>query len=125
MDLQSTLIRAEALFRRFQRTVEAVDKKNNFPAPSTRQRKSITPSSPTSPKSPSSTSSSRPQQNGASAEASGVDKGKRPASQQGAAAGDGTEKEKVISPELRNLLSRKVEKLEKSEIVKHGGGVGT
>jgi hypothetical protein len=26
------------LFRRFQRTVEAIDKKDNFPAPSVRQR---------------------------------------------------------------------------------------
>ncbi|KAL5624572.1 hypothetical protein BROUX41_004632 [Berkeleyomyces rouxiae] len=34
MDLESTLIRAESLFRKFQRMVEAVDKKNNFPLPS-------------------------------------------------------------------------------------------
>ncbi|CAK7199234.1 GTPase activating protein [Sporothrix eucalyptigena] len=33
MDLESTMIRAEALFRRFQRLVEAVDKQHNFPAP--------------------------------------------------------------------------------------------
>ncbi|KAH7318313.1 putative GTPase activating protein [Stachybotrys elegans] len=33
MDLESTLIRAEALFNKFQRIVEAVDKKDNFPAP--------------------------------------------------------------------------------------------
>lgn len=33
IDLESMLIRAEALFRRFQRLVEAVDKQNNFPAP--------------------------------------------------------------------------------------------
>ncbi|KKA26607.1 hypothetical protein TD95_003417 [Thielaviopsis punctulata] len=31
MDLDSTLIRAESLFRKFQRMVEAVDKKHNFP----------------------------------------------------------------------------------------------
>ncbi|KAI9841934.1 MAG: GTPase activating protein [Thelocarpon superellum] len=36
IDLQQTLIRAEALFRRFQRTVEAIDKSQNFPAPSVR-----------------------------------------------------------------------------------------
>ncbi len=36
IDLESTLIRAEALFRRFQRLVEAVDKQNNFPAPRTK-----------------------------------------------------------------------------------------
>jgi len=41
------------------------------------------------------------------------------------AQGIGAEKEKVISPELRNLLSRKVEKLDKAEVRAHGGGVGT
>ena len=34
------------------------------------------------------------------------------------------QKEKVISPELRGLLSRKVEKLDKTQVVEHGGGVG-
>jgi len=39
IDLPSTLARAEQLFRRFQRTVEAVDRKNAFPVPSNvRQR---------------------------------------------------------------------------------------
>ncbi|PHH52732.1 GTPase-activating protein GYP7 [Ceratocystis fimbriata CBS 114723] len=33
MDLESTLIRAESLFRKFQRMVEAVDKKDSFPLP--------------------------------------------------------------------------------------------
>ena len=33
IDLQSTMARAEALFRRFQRMVEAIDKKSNFPVP--------------------------------------------------------------------------------------------
>ena len=33
MDLEATMVRAEALFRRFQRLVEAVDKQHNFPAP--------------------------------------------------------------------------------------------
>lgn len=33
MDLESTLMRAEALFRKFQRLVEAIDKKQNFPPP--------------------------------------------------------------------------------------------
>jgi hypothetical protein len=40
MDLESTLVRAESLFKRFQRTVETIDKKGNFPsAPQARQRK--------------------------------------------------------------------------------------
>ncbi|KAF4586033.1 Rab-GAP/TBC domain protein [Ophiocordyceps camponoti-floridani] len=33
MDLESTLLRAESLFRRFQRLVDAMDKRDNFPAP--------------------------------------------------------------------------------------------
>jgi hypothetical protein len=31
----------------------------------------------------------------------------------------------VISPELRKLLSRQVEKLGKEEVKEHGGGVGS
>jgi hypothetical protein len=54
---------------------------------------------------------------------SGVDKGKLNTGD-AVAKGIGAQNEKVISPELRNLLSRKIEKLDKSEIVKHGGGVG-
>jgi hypothetical protein len=34
IDLHITLVQAEALFRRFRRTVEAVDRKHAFPAPS-------------------------------------------------------------------------------------------
>jgi hypothetical protein len=42
IDMHTTLVQAEALFRRFRRTVEAVDRKHAFPAPSgatLRQRK--------------------------------------------------------------------------------------
>ncbi len=42
IDLHTTLVQAEALFRRFSRTVEAIDRKHAFPAPSgatLRQRK--------------------------------------------------------------------------------------
>lgn len=87
MDLDSTIIRAESLFRRFQRTVETIDKQGNFPsAPQARNRKPL----PTSPGSPSA---------GPSAVASGTDKGKQSVS---------PGEVKVISPELRSLLSRKV-----------------
>jgi len=41
IDLSSTMLRAEALFRRFQRTVEAIDRKDHFPTPTLRQRKQI------------------------------------------------------------------------------------
>jgi hypothetical protein len=107
IDLQSTLIRAESLFRRFQRTVEAVDKKNNFPAPSVRQRKPIAADAAGSPGS----------------SATGADAGKRNSIGNAVAQGIGAEKQKVISPELRGLLSRKVIVLDKNEVVQHGGGV--
>ncbi|KAF2710718.1 RabGAP/TBC [Pleomassaria siparia CBS 279.74] len=104
MDLESTLIRAESLFQRFQRTVDTIDKKDNFPsAPQARQRKSIA-SPPTS-----------PGPSGTRASSSGVDKGKQ---------GPSGEETRVISPELRALLSRKVEVVEKKDVVKQGGGIG-
>jgi TBC1 domain family member 15 len=34
IDLDVTLVKAEALFKKFQRTVEAIDRKTSFPAPS-------------------------------------------------------------------------------------------
>ncbi|KAL9035036.1 MAG: hypothetical protein Q9180_005072 [Flavoplaca navasiana] len=111
IDLPSTLLRAQHLFRRFQRTVEAIDRKQSFPAPSTvRQRKSTTsdnsPSSNTKGKTPSNT------------------KGKPVTATTSNDIPDKLEVEtKVISPELRSLLSRKVEKLDKSTVVEHGGGV--
>ena len=99
------MITAERLFRRFQRTVETIDKKDNFPAPSIRQRKSPA----TDPKSPTDV-----------AESSGAE-----ANLAGKAVAKPTEAEieRIITPELRNLLSRKVEVLKKEEVVKHGGGV--
>lgn len=105
IDLQSTLTRAEALFRRFQRTVEAVDRKDNFPTPSNvRQRKPQLPV---------------PGPSNAGASTGNNARG------QAVAASPTTEREKVISPELRQLLSRKVEKLDKSEVKEHGGGVAS
>jgi hypothetical protein len=106
MDMESTLVRAESLFRRFQRTVEMIDKKGNFPsAPQAKQRKPIaSPDSSTTPSNP------------AQVATSATDKGKQPM---------GEAETRVISPELRALLSRKVEKLNKEELVKSGGGVGS
>ena len=109
IDLQSTLLRAQSLFRRFQRTVEAIDKRNNFPTPALRQRKPDTGKSPASP-SPNS-----------SAAVSGTDR-RRPISCSGI--DEDNSKEKIISPELRQLLSRKVEVLDKKDVAEHGGGVG-
>lgn len=104
IDLPSTLVRAETLFRRFQRSVEAIDKKQNFPAPTVRQRKPV--------------ETEPGKQNAAT---TGADAG--PSTGKAVAQGIGAEKEKVISPELRMLLSRKVVVLEKAAVVESGGGV--
>lgn len=135
IDLQTTLINAETLFRRFQRTVDAIDKKDTFPAPSSmRQRKptAMSPSSPSSPPPPTPSSdpnapapldgpaksaSSRTgssQNNSADSPAtSGADVGNRQVGGRSEAAkGKEREKEQVISPELRRLLSREVVRIE-------------
>lgn len=107
MDLESTLVRAESLFKRFQRTVETIDKKGNFPsAPQARQRK---PATGVAGGSGSSTSTNQ-------ATTSGTDKGKQ--------VGGDEQEARVISPELRALLSRKVEKLDKDKTSEQGNGVG-
>ncbi|KAK3378049.1 rab-GTPase-TBC domain-containing protein [Podospora didyma] len=105
MDLDSTLTRAEALFRRFHRLVEAVDKKDNFPAPKLRQ-----PSSP----SPSTTTLSHSTPAGPS---SGP-----PTSPRGGTGITPEKASKVITPELRRLLSRTVEVLPRKEVAKKGDG---
>lgn len=143
LDLESTLIRAEALFRRFQRTVEAIDKKSNFPAPKLRQRKlglaiaaaaarSITPST-----SPSQDSEVGASTSGADTRVSNevpvtVNKGVQNKSKGKDAVNnkDGRESEeleeqapKIVSPELRELLSRKVEILPRKIVRKEGEGL--
>ena len=113
MDLESTLVRAESLFKRFQRTVETIDKKGNFPsAPQARQRKQAAAlvAGPGPKLGPSSSSSNE------QAATSGIDKGKQ--------VDEADQEARVISPELRALLSRQVEKLDKSTVIEHGGGVG-
>lgn len=93
IDLESTLIRAEYLFRRFQRLIEAIDKKKIFPAPRMR---------PTLSGQTSTASSSSPESQRVN--------GKAP-----------EKAKKTISPELRKLLSRNVEVLPKKVIHKSGG----
>lgn len=111
MDLESTLVRAESLFKRFQRTVETIDKKGNFPsAPEARNRK-LKAALVAGPGAPITDSNSQ-----AEASSSGTDQGKQ--------AGDDGDA-KVISSELRALLSRKIEKLDKQQVAEHGGGVGS
>jgi TBC1 domain family member 15 len=119
IDLASTLVRAEGLFRRFEKTVEAVDKKSHFPAPSggPKQRRVVGPDC----RSPSRGEAVAPipvTTAGAASISSTSSAGMgRPPSQIGAAVakGSGAEKEQVISPEMRALLSRKVVVLDEEE----------
>jgi TBC1 domain family member 15 len=99
MDLDSTLIRAEVLFRRFQRFVEAIDKKENFPQP--RRQPTETPES-----------------NSASAA-----DGSSPAPNTGKAL-EPAQVTRVITPELRKLLSKEVEILPRKTVAKGGDGFG-
>jgi hypothetical protein len=152
IDLQSTLVRAEALFNRFQRTVESVDRKNHFPIPSNvRQRRpglgspqpsqdstsastsgaasratpallgkttqKIDPTAAESSTSPIAAGDTRPVSSG---------KGKRRSSEVAAEDASKSDEKKVISQELRDLLKRDIYyKLDKGEVKKHGGGVGS
>jgi len=143
IDLESTLIRAEALFRRFQRMVEAVDKKSNFPKAKLRQRLPASSSSssiPTTPASPSSatantsgtdsttvatnsgTPSSPPATSGRRDDANGKDKGKGRSSEDGEELQD--QRQLIITDALRGLLSRKVEVLPRKVVRKVGEGLG-
>ena len=84
--------------------VEAIDKKHNFPVPSVRQRKSV----------PAEASAS-------SSTATGADTGNSIG--KAVAKVVGAEKQKIITLELRQLLSRKIVTLDKKELEEHGGGV--
>jgi len=110
IELQSTLIRAEGLFRRFERTVEAVDKKNHFPPPTggvVRLRKPAEDGE-----------SGKAQEPAGSSTAQDV-RTTRPGPQrrqpQHRQQQSSAEKEKIITPELRLLLSRKIITLEGEE----------
>lgn len=134
IDLHSTIVRAEALFRKFQRMVEAIDKKSNFPIPTVRQRLP----QPPSPNAARPGSDGRPRQSSTSSIGSATTAHSRQPSSGGAqssgrertvgdhvAAGIGAERQQVISTELRTLLSREIPKLDKKEVQEHGGGIGS
>ena len=115
MDLNATLIRAEALFKRYQRLVDAVDKKGSFPAPRARltQGGAAEPGGSSAEPTPAAAPTSPDQ---------GRNAGKAPAQQ---SPPQQQQVEKVITPELRRLLSRQVEVLPRKEVAKKGGeGVG-
>lgn len=82
--------------------VETIDKKNNFPEPSVRRRKPVE-----DPKSPVANSS-----------ATDASTGKVTAKT------NESKKVRIITPELRTLLNREIEVLDKETVQEHGGGVG-
>ncbi|KAB5563307.1 GTPase-activating protein GYP7 [Coniochaeta sp. 2T2.1] len=102
IDLESTLIRAEALFRRFHRLVEAVDKKEHFPGP----RRSL----------------GRPSSSGTSPRPALPARPGTHATSPAKPAADSDAAKKIITPELRKLLSRKVEILPRKDVVGKGDG---
>lgn len=136
IDLPSTLLRAQALFRRFQRTVDAIDKKHNFPAPTMRPLK-IT----DKPSAGGNESSQDPKRSttttATSADTARSSRGNVATSGSSIAAGKAKAraredpereretpqiKEKVISPELRSLFSKKPVVGNKESAVESGGG---
>ncbi|KAH8431387.1 GTPase-activating protein GYP7 [Aspergillus melleus] len=101
MDLLPILTRAESLFHRFDRAVQAIDKKNNFPAPAAHQRRPIQDS--TDPN-----KGKVPQNSTNAGFSSGVNAGRNslpPPSSQGSSS---TEQPKIISPELRDLFNKTI-----------------
>lgn len=101
MDLLPILARAESLFHRFCRSIEAIDKKDNFPTPSAQQRKPIQ----SQPQSPSNANKGKSPER-SSASASGISTGRPPSSK--LRPGDKEPNTKIISPELRELLRKDI-----------------
>jgi hypothetical protein len=103
IDLEATLTRAESLFKRFKRLVDAVDKKQNFPAPRYDQKNS--------------SGSSEPAGSGASKDnkPSGKGKATEPAAS--------PPQPKTITPELRKLLSKDIEVLPRKTVAQKGDGM--
>ncbi|KAK2877804.1 hypothetical protein FQN49_001177 [Arthroderma sp. PD_2] len=111
IDLVPTLSRAEALFHRFEKKVEAIDKKYNFPQAPVRQRTTrptSQASSSTSPKADTSatTTGAKPAIGGPKPAT-----GPKPDSE--------TNVDRIITPQLRNLLSREVEVMDAKEVREH------
>lgn len=125
IDLESTLIRAEALFRKFQRLIEAIDKKPNFPGP----RLTLSNAAPSllAPlTNPSSTPDGGGSGGGSSTNGNSNNSSHQQQGQEGKRAeppkSPGGEPKKVITPELRRLLSKDVEVLPRKEVAKQGDG---
>ncbi|KAL1862569.1 GTPase activating protein [Diaporthe australafricana] len=125
IDLESTLIRAEALFRKFQRLIEAIDKKPNFPAPRFNFNTAAPslfppkPSPPAADAAANNNNANRPSTpSGGSNQQQQANKGKQPEPKS-----PGGQPQKVITPELRKLLSREVVVLPRKEVAGKGEGI--
>jgi TBC1 domain family member 15 len=131
IELESTMVRAEGLFRRFERTVEMVDRQGRFPLPNVglmekgeakrlgglKDVKTLEERARGKGKSP--------QRNSAAGSSSSASDSRTGVA---VAEGEGVEEEqpKVISPELRLLLSRKVIELDRlEEGIENGAASGT
>jgi hypothetical protein len=117
IDLESTLMRAEALFRRFRRLVETIDKMPNFPPPRLAAAKRVTPpkKDSTSGDDAADNSASSP---GTAAAGQTTAATSAAAATEATAAPSGERSKKMVTPELRKLLSREVYVLPRKEVVK-------
>lgn len=115
IELQETLVRAEALFKRFEKTVEAVDRRNAFPAPGQTQGQSDS-GTKQGGDGESTQNTTRPNPAAAGSSRSPGRQSSRPISQGRPTSKGGKapekDQEKVITPELRLLLSKKIITLE-------------
>lgn len=99
MELVPILTRAESLFHRFERAVQAIDKKDNFPAAPTAHQRRLASSGPSS---DSNAGKGKSPQRPAVGSSSGVN------APSGLEQTMNKDKPKVISPELRELLSKDI-----------------
>ncbi|KAL4905302.1 hypothetical protein BDW74DRAFT_21189 [Aspergillus multicolor] len=97
MDLTPILTRAESLFHRFGRQIEAIDKKNNFPAPQAQQRK------PAQDQDPNNKGKTPERPSGASTSVSTPNTGSNSRPGQGSKSDA-----KIIAPELRDLFRKDI-----------------
>ncbi|RAH76397.1 GTPase-activating protein Gyp7 [Aspergillus japonicus CBS 114.51] len=107
MELVPILTRAESLFHRFERAVQAIDKKNNFPSPSPAayQRKP-TANSPAAADNTNNNNSSKGKSPERPGQSTGFATGSSAAA--GPSTRPGDKDAKVISPELRQLFAKDI-----------------
>lgn len=101
MDLIPILTRAESLFHRFERAVQAIDKRDNFPnAPTAQQRRPISDTDSSSP--------GKGKQAQGQAQQTTVGSSSSASTQTALQQAMDKDKPKVISPELRELLRKDI-----------------